>query len=145
MGIFFGGEMGQQQSNPNQGDKDKDKNKEKPKYEPPPPTRIGKKKKRVKGASPQAYKLPTVTPSTRCRLRLLKLDRVKDYLLMEQEFIQIQEQHKPQEEKAQEERSKVDDLRGSPMIVGTLDEIVDDNHAIASSSVGPKYYVTICS
>merc|ERR1712137_1173005 len=42
-------------------------------------------------------------------------------------------------------RSKVDELRGSPMIVGTLDEIVDDNHAIASSSVGPKYYVTICS
>merc|ERR1712000_450971 len=139
------GEMGQQQSNPNQGDKDKDKNKEKPKYEPPPPTRIGKKKKRVKGASPQAYKLPTVTPSTRCRLRLLKLDRVKDYLLMEQEFIQNQEQHKPQEEKAQEERSKVDELRGTPMDVGTLDEIIDDNHAIVSSSVGPRYYVPICS
>jgi len=137
--------MGQQQSNPNQGDKDKDKNKEKPKYEPPPPTRIGKKKKRVKGASPQAYKLPTVTPSTRCRLRLLKLDRVKDYLLMEQEFIQNQEQHKPQEEKAQEERSKVDELRGTPMDVGTLDEIIDDNHAIVSSSVGPRYYVPICS
>jgi len=118
--------------------------KKKEKYEPPPPTRVGRKKKR-RGAGPQAYKLPTVTPSTRCRLRLMKLDRVKDYLLMEREFIQIQEQHKPQEEKAQEERSKVDDLRGSPMIVGTLDEIVDDNHAIASSSVGPKYYVTICS
>ena len=31
------------------------------------------------------------------------------------------------------------------MGVGTLDEIIDDNHAIVSSSVGPKYYVTICS
>merc|ERR1712137_723950 len=139
----MGGQTPSNQANRPNGDQDKDK-KEKRKYEPPPPTRVGRKKKR-RGAGPQAYKLPTVTPSTRCRLRLMKLDRVKDYLLMEREFIQIQEQHKPQEEKAQEERSKVDDLRGSPMIVGTLDEIVDDNHAIASSSVGPKYYVTICS
>merc|ERR1712137_861177 len=136
--------MGQDQSRNLPNDKDK-KKEEKRKYEPPPPTRVGRKKKKGKGASPQAYKLPTVTPSTRCRLRLMKLERVKDYLLMEEEFIQNQEQHKPQEEKAQEERSQVDDLRGTPMGVGTLDEIVDDNHAIVSSSVGPKYYVTICS
>merc|ERR1712137_784784 len=83
--------------------------------------------------------------TTRCRLRLLKMERVKDYLLMEEEFIQNQEQHKPQEEKAQEERLKVDELRGTPMGVGTLDEIVDDNHAIVSSSVGPRYYVSVCS
>merc|ERR1712137_1047770 len=63
----------------------------------------------------------------------------------EEEFIQNQEQHKPQEEKAQEERLKVDELRGTPMGVGTLDEIVDDNHAIVSSSVGPRYYVSVCS
>jgi len=31
------------------------------------------------------------------------------------------------------------------MDVGTLDEIIDDNHAIVSSSVGPRYYVPICS
>merc|ERR1712137_1160498 len=135
--------QGPSQGRPN-NDQDKDKDKEKRKYEPPPPTRIGKKKKR-RGAGPQAYKLPTIVPSARCRLRLMKLERVKDYLLMEEEFIQNQEQHKPQEEKAQEERSQVDDLRGTPMGVGTLDEIVDDNHAIVSSSVGPKYYVTICS
>merc|ERR1712137_43852 len=135
--------QGPSQGRPN-NDQDKDKDKEKRKYEPPPPTRIGKKKKR-RGAGPQAYKLPTIVPSARCRLRLMKLDRVKDYLLMEQEFIQNQEQHKPQEEKAQEERSKVDELRGTPMDVGTLDEIIDDNHAIVSSSVGPRYYVPICS
>jgi 26S proteasome regulatory subunit T2 len=44
-----------------------------------------------------------------------------------------------------EERSKVDDLRGSPMGVGNLEELIDDNHAIVSSSVGPEYYVTIMS
>ena len=45
----------------------------------------------------------------------------------------------------QEERSKVDDLRGSPMSVGTLEEIIDDNHAIVSTSVGSEHYVSILS
>jgi len=62
---------------------------------------------------------------------------------MEEEFIGNQELLKPQEEKTQEERSKVDDLRGTPMGVGSLEEIIDDNHAIVGSSVGPEYYVTI--
>ena len=34
-----------------------------------------------------ANKLPGVTPHTKCRLRLLKMERIKDYLLMEEEFI----------------------------------------------------------
>merc|ERR1712142_826083 len=52
---------------------------------------------------------------------------------------------KPQEEKQEEERSRVDDLRGSPMSVGTLEEIIDDNHAIVSTSVGSEHYVSILS
>lgn len=44
-----------------------------------------------------------------------------------------------------EERSKVDDLRGTPMSVGTLEEIIDDNHAIVSTSVGSEHYVSILS
>ena len=40
-----------------------------------------------------------VTPHTRCRLKLLKLERVKDYLMMEEEFILNQERLKPQEER----------------------------------------------
>ncbi|VTJ67571.1 Hypothetical predicted protein [Marmota monax] len=80
-----------------------------------------------------ASKLPLVTPHTQCRLKLLKLERIKDYLLMEEKFIRNQEQMKPLEEKQEEERSKVDDLRGTPMSVGTLEEIVDDNHAIMST------------
>jgi 26S proteasome regulatory subunit T2 len=39
----------------------------------------------------------------------------------------------------------VDEIRGTPMSVGTLEEIIDDNHAIVSSSMGPEYYVTIMS
>merc|ERR1719171_3395189 len=90
-------------------------------------------------------KIPTIVPANKCRLRLLKLERVHDYLLMEQEFVTRQEQVKPQEETAQEERTKADDIRGSPMGVAALEEMVDDNHAIISSSVGPEYYVNIMS
>jgi 26S proteasome regulatory subunit T2 len=39
----------------------------------------------------------------------------------------------------------VDDLRGTPMGVGNLEEIIDDDHAIVSSAVGPEYYVSIMS
>ena len=31
------------------------------------------------------------------------------------------------------------------MGVGTLEEIIDDDHAIVSSSTGPEYYVSILS
>lgn len=41
----------------------------------------------------------TVTPYTKCRLKMLKLERIKDYLLLEEEFIKNQERLKPQEEK----------------------------------------------
>jgi len=137
--------MGNQQSGAGGGaGKDKGENKEKKKYEPPVPTRVGKKRKRVKGPD-AANKLPGVTPHTKCRLRLLKQERIKDYLLMEEEFIRNQERLKPQEEKNEEERSKVDDLRGTPMSVGNLEEIIDDNHAIVSTSVGSEHYVSILS
>ncbi len=62
-----------------------------------------------------------VTPATKCKLRLLKLDCVKDYLLMEEEFVAGQERLKTQEDKNEED------------------------HAIVSSSVGPEYYVNILS
>ncbi len=62
-----------------------------------------------------------VTPATKCKLRLLKLDCVKDYLLMEEEFVAGQERLKTQEDKNEED------------------------HAIMSSSVGPEYYVNILS
>lgn len=39
-----------------------------------------------------------VYPSAKCKLRLMKLERIKDYILMEQEFIQNQELRRPSEE-----------------------------------------------
>ncbi|KAI9482346.1 ATPase of 26S proteasome regulatory subunit 4 [Coemansia sp. RSA 989] len=122
---------------------DKDKKKEKKKWEPPVPTTIGRKKNK-KGPSGIA-KLPKVHPTIRCNLKMLKLDRIHDYLLMEEEFVQNQQLLKPQEEKTQEERTRVDELRGSPMDVGTLEEVIDENHAIVSLSAGQENYVTMMS
>merc|ERR1712232_1143202 len=48
-------------------------------------------------------------------------------------------------ERDQEEREKLDDLRGSPLGVGTLEEMIDDNHAIVSGGHGPECYVNILS
>ncbi len=118
--------------------------KEKKKYVPPaPPMRVGKKKKKtgIEGAS----RLPDVAPQSKCKLRMLKLERVKDYLLMEEEFVGNQERLKPKEERAEDEESKIDEMRGAPMSVGSLEEIIDDTHGIVSSSVGPEYYVNIMS
>lgn len=132
--------MGQGESRQNS---DKNKDKEKKKFEAPIPTRVGKKK-RAKGPD-TVNKLPTVTPYTKCRLRLLKSERIKDFLLMEEEYIKNQERMNPQEDKNEEERSKIEEVRGSPMAVGSLEEIIDENHAIVSTSVGSEHYVDIYS
>lgn len=41
----------------------------------------------------------TVTPHTRCRLKVLKLERILDFLKMEEELIQNMERLRPQEQK----------------------------------------------
>jgi len=119
--------------------------KEKKKWEPPKATRVGKKKNKKTKGPQAAYKLPVINPISKCRLRMMKLERVKDFLLIEEEYLSAQEVVKPREEKEQEEITKVDELRGTPMGVGTLEEIIDDNHAIVSSANGPEYYVNILS
>ena len=119
------------------------KKKKKKRFEPRPANRQGRRRRR-KGPT-GINKIPVILPSAKCKLRLLKLERVKDYLLMEAEFIRNHEVFKPHEERDQEEREKLEELRGSPLGVGSLEELIDDNHAIVSSSVGPEYYVNILS
>ena len=120
-----------------------DKKKKKKRFEPRPTARTGRRRRRKGPVG--INKVPTVTPNAKCKLRMLKLDRVKDFLLLEEEFIRNHEVFKPREERDQEEREKLEELRGSPLGVGSLEEIIDDNHAIVSSSVGPEYYVNILS
>lgn len=73
-----------------------DKDEKKRKWEPPvPPPRVGRKQKKREASNAIGGKLPVVTPSAKCKLRLLKLERVKDYLLMEEEFVanQVRDRH----------------------------------------------------
>lgn len=51
------------------------------KWEPPVPTRVGKKKKKGPDA---VNKLPPVYPTMRCKLKMLKQERIKDYLILEE-------------------------------------------------------------
>lgn len=107
-----------------------------------PPRRIGKhKKQKFEGSG----KVPAVIPTTKCKLRQLRLERIKDFMLLEEEFIKNQEQLKPQLQKKEEERAQVDELRGSPMYVADLEEIVDENHAIITSTGLSEHYVGITS
>lgn len=39
----------------------------------------------------------------------------------------------------------INDLRDSPLTVGNMKELIDENHAIVSSSVGPDHYVSVLS
>ncbi len=84
-------------------------------------------------------------PTVKCKLRAMKLERIKDFLLMEREFIGNQEVLRPKEDREAADRDRVDDLRGSPLQVGTLEEMIDDNHCIVSTTNGPEYYVNILS
>lgn len=87
--------MGNQQSGPGGGfpgggggDGKQPGEEKKKKWEPPaPPPRVGRKQRKRDAAAAMGTKLPTVTPTAKCNLRLLKLERVKDYLLMEEEFV----------------------------------------------------------
>jgi len=131
-------------NNNNKDDSEKSKKKKKKRFEPRPPVRQAGRRRR-KGATTGIHKTPVVVPALQCKLRHLKLDRVKDFLLMEQEFIRNHQVFKNREERDKEDREKLEELRGTPLNVGTLEELIDDNHAIISSSVGPEYYVNILS
>uniref|UniRef100_A0A7S3JUF5 26S proteasome regulatory subunit 4 homolog n=1 Tax=Aureoumbra lagunensis TaxID=44058 RepID=A0A7S3JUF5_9STRA len=141
--------MGQNQSGgPPPGGSSEEEKKEKEKrrkaYEARPPLHTGRRRKRRKGAGTSG-RLPQIYPTSKCKLRLLKLERIKDFLLMEEEYIRNQEVFRPHEQKDKEEREKMEELRGLPLAVGSLEEMIDDNHAIVSSSVGPEYYVSVMS
>jgi 26S proteasome regulatory subunit T2 len=102
---------------------------------------------------------------------MLKMERIKDYLLLEEgeeiillvpagagiahltlnlasaEFVANQARLQPAstEDRTAAERADVDRLRGSPMAIGTLEEIIDDDHAIISTGGGGESYVPIMS
>ncbi|TYG61897.1 hypothetical protein ES288_D07G185600v1 [Gossypium darwinii] len=119
------------------------------KFEPAaPPARVGSKQHKQKGSEVVAWLL-TVTPLSKCKLQLLKLEQIKDYLLMEEEFVVNQKRLKPQEEKAEEDRFKFDDLRGSSMSgilchIGGLDaQIQEIKEVVELPLTHPELYEDI--
>ena len=127
------------------GQKPLKKKDEKKQFKKPEPSllNLGKKKKKKKGVE-VASKLPTVTPNTKCLLRMRKFERIKDYLLMEEEYINNQKENKEEDENKEKEKNMLDTLRGSPITIGTLEEIVSEDAAIVSIN-SSEYYVKILS
>ncbi|CAD7935798.1 unnamed protein product [Amoebophrya sp. A120] len=146
MGNAQGGPGGGPPGDGKDGKKGEGK-KEKKRYEPPQPFgRKGKKKHKGSSGTETLSKVPQIFPNAKCRLRLLKQERLKDYLMMEEEYVSNQEALKPKEDSTEnEERTKLDEIRGTPMDVGTLEEFIDENHVIVSTAVGPEYYVNLLS
>eukprot|EP01055_Gregarina_sp_Pseudo9_P005188 Gregarina_sp_Pseudo_9__5187@NODE_563_length_2570_cov_25_409719_g532_i0_p1_GENE_NODE_563_length_2570_cov_25_409719_g532_i0NODE_563_length_2570_cov_25_409719_g532_i0_p1_ORF_typecomplete_len458_score55_86AAA/PF00004_29/3_7e42Prot_ATP_ID_OB/PF16450_5/2_5e12RuvB_N/PF05496_12/3_2e11AAA_lid_3/PF17862_1/8_5e11AAA_2/PF07724_14/1_1e08AAA_5/PF07728_14/1_5e08DUF815/PF05673_13/2_6e07AAA_22/PF13401_6/5_3e06IstB_IS21/PF01695_17/1_9e06AAA_16/PF13191_6/1_5e05NBARC/PF00931_22/4_2NBARC/PF00931_22/0_0039ATPase/PF06 len=107
-------------------------------------TGLGRRKKKTRGSA-AAAKIPTVTPVSRCKLRQLKLERINTFLKLEKRYIEQKENQRPPEDRQEKERQIINDLRGSPLTIGNLKELIDDSHAIVSSSVGPDHYVNILS
>jgi 26S proteasome regulatory subunit T2 len=105
--------------------------------------KLGKRKRKRKGVE-VASKLPNVTPASKCLLRMRKFERINDYLLLEEEYIKSQTKNKTEDEKAEEEKTLVETLRGTPITIGTLEEIITEDHAIISVGSG-EFYVRILS
>lgn len=100
-----------------------------------------KRKKRVKN-SKNNTRLPVNTPNAKCKLKLLKTDRMRSFLLLEKQLLSLVEACPHDKD---DMRTQVDHIRGSPLSVGTLEEFIDDDHAIVSSSLGLDYYSVIMS
>ena len=100
-----------------------------------------RKRKRVR-ESKVATKPPQVYPAVKCKLRLLKLRKVLEYLQVEDNLLAMQDL----DTKTQHaEKNLVNQVRGSPLDIGTLEEFIDDNHVIVSTGLGPEYFVYVHS
>ena len=136
--------MGNNLPRPQKGKKDgKEAEEKKIVKKPELNMQLGKKRKKKKGVD-VASKLPTITPNTKCLLRLRKFERIKDYLLMEKEYIQNKKVNIKEDENAEEEKNNIETLRGNPIHIGTLEEIINEEKAIVSLS-GEEFYVNILS
>lgn len=100
-----------------------------------------KRKKRVRD-SRNCSKLPMVAPALKCNLKLLKLQKIKAFLSLEENLLGLVEANPSERD---DSRLILDQLRGHPLAIGTLEEFIDDDHAIVSSGLGLEYYSVIMS
>lgn len=100
-----------------------------------------RRKKRVRD-SKTTSKLPLINPSMKCKLKLLKLQKVKAFLSLEENLLGLVESN-PHEKDGS--KMILEQLRGHPLATGTLEEFIDDEHAIVSTGLGLEYYSAIMS
>lgn len=82
-------------------------------------------------AQDTANKLPHAIPRRHCYLKLLRMSRIKDYLLLEKEFIQRQGKSGSNSEQQKKERKTINALRGSPIALARIHELfLDEKHAV---------------
>lgn len=122
----------------NAKDDDKNKAKQEKKKKNIQKENLAKLKKAQKNA------LPTITPSSKCQLRLLKLSRVLDWLTIEDEYIVNCEKIQSPEKVQEDNEKEIEEVRGPLMQVLMLSEIIDDEHAIVSR-MQQDLYVPIAS
>ncbi|KAK8802232.1 hypothetical protein WA588_005205 [Blastocystis sp. NMH] len=101
-------------------------------------------KKNKQGAG-LANKIPTIYPSTKCKLRLLQLQRVYDFLQMETEYVRNKSEAKKVDGGPDENELTIESIRGSPLNICTVDEIIDEDHVIISIRGVLQYLVGVAS
>ncbi|EPR79789.1 AAA ATPase [Spraguea lophii 42_110] len=101
-----------------------------------------KAKKKIISSRGLLPKVPSIAPFMKCKLRLLRLERIHQYLMLEESLLNgLEDNIEPDADNKQ----FIQDIRGSPLTVGTLEELVDKDHAIVSSNTGPELFVPIYS
>ena len=84
--------------------------------------------------------IPTDLPQKFYRNNLFKLERIQEILLIEKKFF-----GSLQKDKNSLRSSILNQIKGNPNIIGTLEEKFDSNKAIISTNLGIEFYVDICS
>lgn len=102
-----------------------------------------RRKKRVRDTQ-KRMQMPEILPAHECKLNLLKQRTLNTFLEIENKILGKQMDSGAESSKATT-RKIVDQFRGSPMVVGTLEEFIDDNRAIVTPYLGPEYVVPIMS
>ncbi|KAG0418724.1 26S proteasome regulatory subunit 4 like protein [Dictyocoela roeselum] len=104
------------------------------------PSALNSRKRRHAKPTKTNPNLPTTYPILKCKLRYLKLKQILKYLRLENELLDFDN---PQ--KIDNDKKIIEQLRGTPLSLGTLEEFVDEDHAIVTVGLGPEYYVPIYS
>nr|UXY87426.1 26S proteasome AAA-ATPase subunit [Cryptomonas sp.] len=84
--------------------------------------------------------LPKIRSDAKYRFNIYKLEKINDFLEIEEYIFR----NLNSENDILYFRT-IEQIRGSPITVGILEEILDDKRAIVSTNIGAEFYVEICS